>query len=178
MDIGRNVDILYRMSHVERFTGTFHHQRYSIAEHCYRTAVLFRWFASIENVAYTMQEFNMVLMHDVVEAVTGDLLYPVKHHSEETNRAWALIEKEVTEGTDLKKYTDEEIKNSMTELQFNLFKCCDYLELLIYCYRENECGNISEQINATRDKCISLIREYGRDFKHLLEFIEKFEYGI
>lgn len=174
-NIIEDIQNLYRMSSVERFTGTFHHQHYNIAEHCYRTAILFKWWASIEDVAYTMHEFDIVLQHDAVEAITGDLTYPVKNFSEETKSAWAVIEKELTQGTHLEKYSDENIKAALNERQYALFKCCDYLELLIFCIKEITYGNRSKEILETRDTCMKLIHRHGKDFPRILAYISMYE---
>lgn len=174
-NIEEDIQNLYRMSNIERFTGTFHHQKYNITEHCYRTAILFKLFASIEDVPYGMYEFDIVLQHDIVETLTGDLIYPVKNFSDKTKEAWAIIEEELTAGKGIGRYTDENIKKALNYSQFKLFKCCDYLELLIYCASEIILGNNSSEIIETKNKCITLIKEYGKEFPNILTYIQKYE---
>lgn len=168
------IDILLGMKNIQRLPNTPHHQGYNLLEHGFVVGMLFRWFASEENVPYDINVFDKVLLHDFVESVTGDLNHCVKNFNETTAEAWGVIEKEITkENPLLRPYSDEMLKESMTEMQFKLFKCCDYLELWIFCKNEMFLGNISRRIIICTNNCEKLLGSITEDWKYF-KSIKKF----
>lgn len=130
----RKIDILLGMKEIQRLPNTPHHRGYNLLEHGLVVGMMFRWFASEENVPYDINVLDKVLLHDYVESVTGDLNSCVKNFSPATKAAWDLIEREIC-GNDivLQPYSDDALKKGMTELQYRLFKMCDYLDLWVFC---------------------------------------------
>jgi len=153
-------------------SGSIKHRSYNLLEHQFMVAVLFRMFAAKEDVAYNMQVFDLVLNHDNLEAITGDLVYPVKNASGKTRLAWEIIEKEIVAiHPKLERYSDENIKEGMTELQRKLFKACDYLDLWIFLKEEVALGNSSKDILGMISNCERLI---PKDFKSVNKFMETY----
>ena len=74
----KKIDILLGMKDIQRLPNTPHHRGYNLLEHGLVVGMLFRWFASEEDVAYDINVFDKVLLHDYVESVTGDLNACVK----------------------------------------------------------------------------------------------------
>lgn len=156
---------LLDMKNIQRFSHTPHLQGYNLLEHGFVVGFLFRWIASEEDVPYDITVWEKVLLHDIVETVTGDLCYLVKNFNNTTADAWDVIEKEVVKSdTTLAAYTDAALKNSMTERQFRLFKVCDYLDLFLFCHKEIQMGNASKGVMATMDNCERIIRTITTDF--------------
>ena len=178
----RKIDILLGMKNVQRLPNTPHHQGYNLLEHSFVVGMLFRWFASQEDVAYDITVWDKVLMHDYVESVTGDLNLMVKRFNETTDSCWACIEEEVCKGdTALAPYTDENIRASMTDTQYRLFKCCDYLDLWIFCVNERALGNRNPQLLECISNCGNLIGKYSNDckeFKSIIDFMNGYEYKM
>lgn len=141
--------------------------------------MLFRWFASEEDVSYDINVFDKVLLHDYVESVTGDLNACVKKFNDNTAAAWDIIEYEICHGdANLLPYFDEEIKKTMTDLQYRLFKTCDYLDLWIFCKNEIALGNACKKIKMCLNNCeVALCRISNdfKDFKSIKKFMEQYE---
>lgn len=154
MDILKLID---KMRDVQRLAGRPIHKPYSLMEHCYYVGMLFKHFASKCDVPYSMEVFDLVLKHDLVEVVTGDLVYPVKNFSKETQDAWDLIERALAESYGLEKYANDALKNAMTKGQYELFKLCDILDLYIFVLREKSLGNNTEEIEIVIGNCHKII---------------------
>lgn len=167
------------MKNIHRLPNTPHHQTYNLLEHSFIVGVLFKWFASAENVPYSMPVFEKVLLHDFVESVTGDLNALVKHLNPTTSEAWKTIEREICDkDITLRPYSDENIENSMTQGQYRLFKMCDYLELWIFCKNEIALGNTSNKIMLCLQNCEKLLDKCSdgwKQFKSIKQFMQQYE---
>lgn len=173
-----NVGYYRKCKNVDRLSTSIKHRNYNLLEHMYMVAVLFKKFAELEGVGYSLREFDIILHHDVLESETQDLLYIIKNLNEKTKEAWAIIEEEVVKvHPDLEKYSDENIKQGLNKRQHSLFKICDYLDLWIFCKEEFTLGNKSRPILKVIHKCEELIgqisSEYG--FTHAIKFMEDYE---
>ena len=175
----KKIDVLLGMKNIERLLNVPHHRGYNLLEHGLVTGMLFRWFASEEDIAYDISVFDKVLLHDYVESVTGDLNYLVKHFNETTKEAWDVVEKEVCGGSPiLRNYTDKAIEEQLTPMQFKLFKICDYLDLWIFCKQEEALGNSCKSLKACIFNCEKLIGEITegfKTFKSVQKFMEQYE---
>lgn len=175
----RNIDILLGMKDIQRLPNTPHHRGYNLLEHGLVVGMLFRWFASEENIEYNINVFDKVLMHDFIESVTGDLNACVKKFSRKTSEAWEIIENEICSfDLTLAPYSDKEIKKSMTDMQHRLFKCCDYLDLWIFCKNEVALGNRTKKLLTCITNCENLLRHYSDNwkmFKSIQKFMEQYE---
>ena len=102
------------------------------------------------------------MRHDVFEVVTGDVLLPVKIHSNETKRKWEEIEEEIVEAHPLlKPFTDTAAENYFTHVSWKLFKACDLLELYIFCEEELALGNHGVGVITVLRNCAKLLPEFG-----------------
>ena len=171
------INALLGMKERERLSGTPHHKGYNLLEHGLVVGMLFRWFASEEDIAYDINVFDKVLLHDIAESVTGDCPYHVKNFDSKSSYLWDQLESHIC-GQDpfLRNYTDSAIRETLTPLQFKLFKICDYLDLWIFCKQELALGNSSNKLVSVIENCeklISSISEGG--FKSVKKFMEKYE---
>ena len=57
----KKIDILLGMKDIQRLPNTPHHRGYNLLEHGLVVGMLFRWFASEEDVAYDINVFDKVL---------------------------------------------------------------------------------------------------------------------
>ena len=137
-----------KMLNFQRFAGTKKIRPYNLAEHSYFVGLLFQEFADLFKIPYEKQELSMIFRHDYMEVFTTDLPYQVKNLNGSTRKAWDQIEVEAYEHSPYKKYlyTDEMLKNSLTDEQYLLFRWCDMLELAFFCKEEREMGNSGRDI--------------------------------
>lgn len=118
----------------------------SVAEHSYHVALL-SLFVGEELIAKGVnvnieKVMSLALIHDLDEAVTSDLPYPVKNHVKKA----------------IKEYIDDKFDNELNhmtpawlktrfngmnckEFEYRIVKACDMAELLMYCIDEMELGN-------------------------------------
>lgn len=167
------MDIRYyrKMKNIERLSGTFHIRPYNLLEHSYMVGMLFINFAKLEGVEYNEKTLETVFNHDILEAETGDLIYTVKNHNDNTKFAWRTIEQEVINSNpDLAPYSDYEMECSLTKEQYDLFKVCDLLDLWIFLKEEQKFGNKSEEVETIIKKCDYII---GGKYKHVLKYMSK-----
>jgi len=160
------VDTIFRhvkaMGDIHRLAGVFTIQPYTVALHCYYTAILFQEIAMVSGIKFNTTEVDFILKHDILETITGDLLLPVKSFSENTKRKWEEIETELVE----KKYvylfwfTDKHAKNYFSTESFNLFKACDLFELYLFCLSETYLGNNSDGVWTVIRNCENLLPQF------------------
>ncbi len=150
------------MGNIQRLSGIFTIQPYTVALHCYYTAILFQDIADKEEIEFDKTSVDFILRHDIVETITGDLLLPVKIHSESTKNKWEEIEKEIVMDRYkyLHWYTDAEAEYSFNSESFNLFKACDLFELYLFCLSETYLGNNSNGIWTVIRNCENLLPEF------------------
>ena len=155
----KNIDRLSRMPKL---------RQYNLIEHSYMVTILFRHFASKEDVPYDMVVLDYVMHHDILEAETGDLPYDIKCMNDVTEHAWRSLEIEVSKRHhQLRRYTDVNIKEALTPLQFQLFKICDTLDLWIFLKEEEGLGNRSAQ-------CLEIIATCERMIKGKFISVDKY----
>lgn len=164
------------LKNIDRLTGVTKHKNYNLLEHSYMVAILFKKFASIEDVPYTMVEFDLVMNHDIVESVTGDLSYEVKKATHKTEISWEIIEDEIIKiHPQLDHYSDKRIKSGLNERQYNLFKTCDTLDLWIFLKEEVALGNTTSRVMQIIGNCERLIAKYGSEFKTITNLMQNYE---
>lgn len=169
------IDIKYycKMRNIQRLSMMFTHRPYNLLEHQYLTTVLFRHFASLEDVPYDMNVLDLVMNHDCVESETSDLPWDIKNFSEETKKCWNIIEKEVCKKHfQLNRYSDENLKSGMTKLQHDLFKAVDTLDLMIFVSEEINLGNNTVAIRNVLHNCYEILNKIESQFPHVNEFIK------
>ncbi len=153
---------LKALKHIRRLSGIPLLQPYNVAIHCYYTGLLFEEVAEHEDIRISLIEVDFVYRHDILESITGDVLLPVKMHSETTGRKWKEIEQELVSSKYdyLTWYTDENAKIYFNPLTWSLFKACDLYELYLFCLEEVRLGNNSDGINLVIENCIKLLPEF------------------
>ncbi len=124
-------------------------KEYKLSVHCYYTGMLFQDVAKLNKISITSKEIYWVFRHDLLEVLTGDLLYPAKHTNDITSDAWSLIEETIVKDyPEFAAFTDTHAKNEIfhTEQSYTLFKACDLFELWLFCREEMKLGNKDEQV--------------------------------
>ena len=154
------MDIQYYLKcrNVERLSQVYIHQSYNLMSHQWMTGMLFKHFASLEDVPYDINAWDIVLKHDLLETISTDLPWPIKNFNDKTKDSWGIIENElISKHFQLEKYSDENIKKSLNERQYALFKVVDVLDLWIFVKEEISIGNNSKQIKEVEENCIKII---------------------
>jgi len=169
-----------KMLNIQRLSGTYKQRSYNLAEHSYYVVILFQHFAEIEKIDYDVKELSLILRHDLVEVLTGDLIYTVKNSSPDNKERWELIEDEIIgKHKEFLPYSDSSIKSFLTEDQFRLLKICDLLELWIFLQEEKIAGNKNWSVFDISDRCVKLITSYclsgNRQFLSVIKFMNSFE---
>lgn len=107
-----------RMDQIERWTGRFNTIPDNDATHSFRAAAMGLFLALYEKEKYGI-ELNIqrligkILFHDLPEAISGDVLGPIKHQSEETKRAFEEYESSVA--IDMVNWVPEYLKRYLEE---------------------------------------------------------------
>lgn len=169
-----NIEYYLNLKNVERLATSYKIQSYNVLEHSYMVAVLFRYFASRDNVSYDINVLDAVLHHDILESVTGDLIYTVKNMTDDTKGLWEAIEDEVvSKHFQLERYTDSKLREVMDERQYQLFKACDLLDLWIFLKNEIALGNKTKKILEYHSRCyMLLVTDYN--FTTINQFMESY----
>lgn len=164
-----------KCKNVRRMGNIFTHRPYNLMEHQWMVGMLFRHFASLENIPYDINIWDIILKHDLLETESMDLPWPVKNLSPKVKECWGKIEDEVAnQHFKLQRYTDEQIKEKLTPLQYNLFKVCDTLDLLLFVKEEIAIGNNTESIREVESNCWKIINNLDFDFPKVKEFIRNY----
>jgi 5'-deoxynucleotidase YfbR-like HD superfamily hydrolase len=146
-----------KMKNVLRCAGVPTIKPYNVAQHCFYTGLLFKYLADIEGLEIGKEDMMHVFLHDILETVTGDILFPAKHLSVNTEQFWTAIEIEVVQmkAMHLHPYCDDHHFEDKSAHQ--LFKDCDLLELLSFCMEEIRYGNTHHEIIQICDLCHSYL---------------------
>jgi len=154
-----------RLCYIERCSNTPHIRPYSVAQHSYYIALYAMVFADLENHRrarctstipieenYDMGEvLKMALLHDMEEAETGDILYPL--HNEHFAFKEALVEArdEVVKSVVFQELPLE-LRNHYIRLwrvskadtrEGQLVACMDKFEILMFAIHELKMGNMA-----------------------------------
>jgi 5'-deoxynucleotidase YfbR-like HD superfamily hydrolase len=130
------------MLYVQRLSGRPKHRSYSIVEHGFFVAKIFKKLCDSNNLEITADELEAVMEHDALEMKTGDLLYPVKNLNDKTKACWDSIENAIVEDDPrFLKFTDKHLEELLGEIKFRLFKKADLIELAMFCKEEINMGN-------------------------------------
>ena len=147
-----------KMLNFQRLAGTRKIRSYNLAEHSYFVGLMFQELAEELGIKISIEALGTVFRHDFMEVFTTDLPWQVKHLSPKTEEAWSTIERAAYNHTPCKYlYSDEQIKNTLTEEQYILFKWCDILELLLFCLEEEKMGNQGSDLRAVINNCRGIV---------------------
>ncbi|MEJ2248060.1 MAG: HD domain-containing protein [Candidatus Lokiarchaeota archaeon] len=151
-------------------------QPYNVAVHCYYTGILFEILSDLCDINVSKKEIIYVYRHDILESITGDVLYPAKHFDNIVDTYWTNIENRIID-SDRYEYLSfyNNVKTFFNEDTWSLFKTCDILELFLFCKEEKTLGN--------SDK--AMLHVYANCEEHLLNnvpepllfFVKEFMYA-
>ncbi len=150
----------YKLRNVHRLATVPLHKPYSVAEHCYFTGLIYIDLCRKRNVLTGTENIEWVFRHDLVEAVTGDLIYPVKHHNGFTEEAWHTIEAELSGDNNIGAYMDGHAKERFSDEEWRIFKCADLYELFLFCASEYDLGNRHIGLLKVIHNCLTYIPDF------------------
>lgn len=150
-----------RLKDCERLNGVPKIKRYSTAEHCFYTGIIFERLATMENISVSRDEIQWVYRHDLLETVTGDVLYPAKNYNDTTKKYMEYLEIELVKGEYryIEQYSDSYAKKWFGGEAWVLFEAADLLELFYFCREEIDLGNTNSIINNIYQNCIAILRD-------------------
>lgn len=143
-----------KLNNMGRWSTDFMHQRTTVSEHSFYVAQLGQMLALIEeengNSVNWEKLFKKLLNHDVVEAITGDIISTVKHKNEQLRDMLNVLEREVAE-ENLLENMEEPYKSLYRELLFDgkddtlegtILKCADHIDAIMECIGEVKLNNL------------------------------------
>lgn len=143
-----------KLNNMGRWSTDFMHQRTTVSEHSFYVAQVGQMMALIEeengNTVDWGRLFKLLLNHDVVEAITGDIISTVKHKNEQLGDMLDLLEKEVAEENLLesmeepykKKYREILLDGKDDTLEGKILRCADHFDALMECIGEVKLSNL------------------------------------
>jgi Predicted hydrolases of HD superfamily len=136
-----------------RWATDFMHQRTTVSEHSFFVAQVGQMLALIEeengNKVNWESLFKKLLNHDVVEAMTGDIISTVKHKNMQMRDMLNTLEREVAE-ENLLDNMDEPYKSIYRDILFDgkdetvegrILKCADHIDAIMECIGEVKLNN-------------------------------------
>lgn len=154
MGLHNYLQTVRKLNNMGRWSTDFMHQRATVSEHSFFVAQIGQMLALIEeehgNVIDWSRLFKKLLNHDVVEAMTGDIISTVKHKNEQLRDMLSLIEKEVVE-ENLLVSMEEPYKSIYRQILFDgkddtiegrILKCADYIDAIMECVNEVRLNNL------------------------------------
>ena len=158
-----------KLNNMGRWSTDFMHQRLLSA------SILFRitdrqMLALIEeengNKVDWSRLFKKLVNHDVVEAMTGDIISTVKHKNEQLRDMLNMLEREIVE-ENLLSSMEEPYKSIYREILFDgkdstlegeILKCADYIDAIVECINEVKLNNLHPFV----DKFHSIVQKLAK----------------
>jgi len=153
-----------KLKNVHRCAGTRLMRPYTLDSHGAQVAELFYLAAIEEGIPLTARMMYMAMNHDLMETMTGDLLYPVKNASPESAEAWNVVEREVARIYGLEAFTDDKLEKALGPEAYDLFKACDMLELYFTVREEIASGNTNEGIQEIEQNAVDALMKHRDRF--------------
>lgn len=142
-----------KLNNMGRWATEFMHSRTTVSEHSFSVAQVGQMLALIEeqngNSVDWGKMFKKLLNHDVVEAITGDIISTVKHKSTEMRDMVNVIEREIAE-ENLFSNMEDPFKRIYREILFDgkddtlegqILRASDYIDALMECIGEIKLHN-------------------------------------
>jgi 5'-deoxynucleotidase YfbR-like HD superfamily hydrolase len=149
------------LDNVNRLAGIPTHKPYNVAVHSYHTGLIFMDLCDHYGKYPSFKVVQWVFRHDMLEAATGDLLYPAKNLNDETKIAWRTIEDEVSgQNQWLYEYSEDIAMERFTDFFWNLFKAADLYELFLFCTDEYEMGNRNKGLLRVLKNCMVYLADF------------------
>ncbi len=144
---------------------------YSIVEHGANCVMLYMLVQQISHEALSPNMMKILLLHDGIEKYTGDVLYPAKQVIADT---WATVEAKVADdyvNPDERKmnlfvYTDDDIKNELSESEYKLFKFIDMCEYFLRTSEEFRAGNHHPEVLQGLTNAFHVLRKLAIEFNN------------
>lgn len=162
MSLDKYLKTVRKLNNMGRWAPEFMHQRATVSEHSFLVSQIGQMLAIIEeengNKVNWERLFKKLINHDVVEALTGDILSFVKHKNPDMKKMVDAIEEEVAE-EHLLSYMEEPYKSIYKGLMFDgkdatlegqILRCADHIDALIECINEinlENCFPFKEKYN-------------------------------
>ena len=158
-----------KLNNMGRWSTDFMHQRTTVSEHSFFVAQVGQMMALIEeengNTVDWGKLFKKLLNHDVVEAITGDIISTVKHKNEQLRDMLNLLEREVAEENLLINmevpykdiYRDILLDGKDDTLEGKILKCADHFDAIMECIGEVRLNNLEpfvEKYHAIMEKLL------------------------
>lgn len=148
MSLDKYLTTVRKLNNMGRWANEFMHRRATVSEHSFLVAQIGQMLALIEeehgNIVNWERLFKKLINHDVVEALTGDILSFVKHKNIEMKQMVDVIEEEVAEEHLLSSmeepyrsiYKNLIFEGKDTSLEGQILRCADHIDALIECINE------------------------------------------
>lgn len=153
MSLDKYLLTVRKLNNMGRWAPEFMHHRSTVSEHSFLVAQIGQMLAIIEeehgNKVNWESLFKKLINHDVVEALTGDILSFVKHKNPEMKKMVDIIEEEVAE-ENLFSYMEEPFRGVYKKLLFDgkdetlegqILRAADHIDALIECINEISLAN-------------------------------------
>lgn len=140
MRIDQYLDGRRNLRSIQRFAMEPTIKNQNLCDHGYNVATLFYIVMGSLGRVCTARDLFLVMQHDFVESMTGDLNKLVKEKNDRTRRAWETIECEVVP-EELNYLCDAGLRELLSSEDYEVFKFCDLFEAWIYCLEERAMGN-------------------------------------
>lgn len=181
MSLHNYLQTVRKLNNMGRWSTDFMHQRATVSEHSFFVSQVGQMLALIEEENGSRIDwsrlFKKLLNHDVVEAMTGDIISTVKHKNEKLRDMLNLLEKEIVE-ENLLVSMEEPYKSIYRDILFDgkddtiegkILKCADYIDAIMECVNEVRLNNIEPFV----DKYHSIVGKLAKsDLASAKYFIE------
>lgn len=164
MNVANFITTARRMCHVSRCAGTPLIKNYSVTEHCAQAAILYVAYCEHKEETPNSNLLQHILLHDILEVFSGDMLWPAKHLNLE---AWEQCEEAIVDhvrdkhDVELSTYDDN---NFMSVEDKHIWQACDSLELYLKMAEEVRMGNKSDEVLEILQVSYDLVEKTGLQF--------------
>jgi putative hydrolase of HD superfamily len=143
-----------KLNNMGRWSTDYMHQRATVSEHSFFVSQVGQMLALIEeengNKVDWSRLLKKLLNHDVVEAMTGDIISTVKHKNEQLRDMLGMLEREIVE-ENLLASMEEPYKSIYRGILFDgkddtlegeILRCADYIDAIVECINEVRLNNL------------------------------------
>jgi putative hydrolase of HD superfamily len=154
MGLHNYLQTVRKLNNMGRWSTDFMHQRATVSEHSFFVAQIGQMLALIEeengNCIDWGRLFKKLINHDVVEAMTGDIISTIKHKNEQFRDMLGMLEKEVVE-ENLLVSMEEPYKTIYRNMlsdgkddtpEGKILRCADYIDAIMECVYEVRLNNL------------------------------------
>ena len=154
MGLHNYLQMVRKLNNMGRWSTDFMHQRATVSEHSFFVAQIGQMLALIEeengNSIDWGRLFKKLINHDVVEAMTGDIISTIKHKNEQFRDMLGMLEKEVVE-ENLLVSMEEPYKTIYRDIlsdgkddtpEGKILRCADYIDAIMECVYEVRLNNL------------------------------------